>query len=867
MANLPPASAFNDPTVTEAQFKAAMELLLNNVASIDWVNSNSKFKAVQIVSGNDFNNLVADGLYYHWGANISQANAPNAPLYISGNLANGTMIVKNANPANTKNTTVYQVFFPHADGYGPFIRKVAQGTTEFGSTWHQLLTTENLYTFSTALTTGQDVLTLANGRYSIPSIAVGDSLLNMPTSPYKFGSIEVSTTTLGYKSIRFTPYGRDSNFYINKSYESNVWSGWKKFTDYDAATAYYDSVYSTKTALSLSVAEALNNVTQDKYFGKQFTQSELSGSVLYSAAYYAGYNNVTSSAGANFNAIKARIFNPSGGEVQYRVYMGAKVSVQATGNLVLQANVNSPDYSGVCKSFPQTDTGSAQIATLDQVVSIPANTPFVIVFRATALNTLRLYHVSSASGNITNRGFNIVALANQWGDSNISLTSVPTYTSAGFQLLLKLPSSDPVPTPTYTPTLVLPPEIYSLESLESNIYLDNILVEKYTLYDFDFTCTKGIHKERGWRWLPISSDAPATYSMNVSVNDPYTTSSLASATTNIILVDKNANSGVTKKVQVIGDSLVAAGSITQGLLNNASSDVMSVNLIGSLGTSPNLHEGRGGWTINDYTTVGRTYYQFTVSGVVTPPAINSATYTYGGGTFTVQEVNLSGGSGTITCSLTGTAPTNGSSGTLTKSNASAGDATIAFSNVQSLSGNPFWNATSSSIDYQNYLTTKSLAAPDIVVIQLGINDTFSLSSDQAVIDFCATAFPNLNTLINSILAVNATIKVAVCAPPSYASQDAFGYNYQNGQTSRRAKRNITTYNKQLFAYFKDKKASRIYVISGGVNVDTMNNFPESSVAVNARNTKTTIEQSNGVHPAASGYYQEADAIFAFIKSL
>uniref|UniRef100_UPI0018DBFB28 hypothetical protein n=1 Tax=Acinetobacter calcoaceticus TaxID=471 RepID=UPI0018DBFB28 len=140
-----------------------------------------------------------------------------------------------------------------------------------------------------------------------------------------------------------------------------------------------------------------------------------------------------------------------------------------------------------------------------------------------------------------------------------------------------------------------------------------------------------------------------------------------------------------------------------------------------------------------------------------------------------------------------------------------------------------------------------------------------LMSDQAVTDFCATAFPKLDVLINSILAVNANIKVTVCAPPSYASQDAFGNNYQNGQTSRRACKNITAYNDALFSYYKPKEANRIYTLSGGINVDSANNFPEATVAVNSRNTKTVIKQTNGVHPDTGGYYEEADAITPFIK--
>lgn len=60
-------------------------------------------------------------------------------------------------------------------------------------------------------------------------------------------------------------------------------------------------------------------------------------------------------------------------------------------------------------------------------------------------------------------------------------------------------------------------------------------------------------------------------------------------------------SGLTKKVLVIGDSLTHSGKITQGLLNNFASDAMGIELLGTRGTSPNLHEGRSGWSSYNYT--------------------------------------------------------------------------------------------------------------------------------------------------------------------------------------------------------------------------------------------------------------------------
>jgi lysophospholipase L1-like esterase len=73
-----------------------------------------------------------------------------------------------------------------------------------------------------------------------------------------------------------------------------------------------------------------------------------------------------------------------------------------------------------------------------------------------------------------------------------------------------------------------------------------------------------------------------------------------------------AGSGLTKKVLVIGDSLTQFGVFIAELVNLFSTDVMSVNFVGtrtasamdSAGITRSVnHEGRGGWTAKDYCTV------------------------------------------------------------------------------------------------------------------------------------------------------------------------------------------------------------------------------------------------------------------------
>lgn len=102
-------------------------------------------------------------------------------------------------------------------------------------------------------------------------------------------------------------------------------------------------------------------------------------------------------------------------------------------------------------------------------------------------------------------------------------------------------------------------------------------------------------------------------------------------------------------------------------------------------------------------------------------------------------------------------------------------------------------------------------------------------------------------------------------PPS-ADEDAFGASYSTGQTRWRFKRNIVIWARQLIAKYAGQEASRIYVVPTNTALDTVNNMSRAASApVNSRSSVNVTRQNNGVHPAASGYQQIGDALWAFLK--
>jgi lysophospholipase L1-like esterase len=404
---------------------------------------------------------------------------------------------------------------------------------------------------------------------------------------------------------------------------------------------------------------------------------------------------------------------------------------------------------------------------------------------------------------------------------------------------------------SFAAEIVLPPTVYVTEGREMSIYFDNVVAaDEWRDYAWDVVAA-GIpsSKQQSERWTYTSGGLVFTTNVTVAAHNKTSGSPIAMGTVEVKGQAAAAGTGQTPKCIFIGDSLTAAGTYTGELLTIAGVDALKIALHGTRGIAPNLHEGRSGWKIDDYATAGRTFYRFTVSGVVTAPAINLTEFSHNGSVYRVQELSLSGGAGTFTCErVSGTADPL-ASGTLTKT-VSTGDATVAFSAWTTVPGNPFW--IGGALNFPQYLTDRAIPVPDWVFVMLGINDEFA----------------KLDTLIASIKAAGAAIKIGLMTPtPPSFEQDAFATSYNVGQTRLRAKRNILLWNKFLIARYAGQTANRIYVVPTHVNLDTVNNMSRAAPApVNSRSTVQVARQNNGVHPATEGYYQIADTVWAFLKN-
>ncbi len=637
------------------------------------------------------------------------------------------------------------------------------------------------------LTSGQDILALNKaGYYEVSDGLIADSLINTPTqAKTKYGVYEVQTVAI-YKIIIFRPYGRDTSFYVNSSQENGVWSGWQTFSN----NATLDTIFASKALLNDTLSATIDALTQTKYFGKQYSESQLAGDLIYGGAIpYAGYAGVTTSA-ISFNSVVARLWSKGAGDIEYRIYTGDAVEYNVNGALIFNNNINKHSYSGVITDFPRSDIGKAQTIVLDKVVSIAAGTPFLIAFKNVNLQQFGLAFSESKIGDGIPQGFVSSSEVADWSSVaaiSSSASSAPyNLYQAGFQLKIATAGSGGGgQIIEHKPELVLPPKIYTLANLQSHIYPEHLLSEPHDEYLHAVATYRGNMTNRGWVWDVLPTEGAGQLGFTWTVSDKKTGKPLGSANSLVVITDKDVAG--TKNVMVIGDSYVNAGVMTQRLLDIAATNPLKINLVGTrtTGGATNKHEGRPGWTVANYAT--------------------------------------------------------------------------------NFAGNPFW--IGGKVDFSQYITANSLATPDIVFFELGVNDSFPMKTDEAVVDLTATAFAQLDTIIASIKAQNPAVKIALLTPPTYADQDAFGHDYGSAYTAWRCNRNIVVWNRELIKRYKDSEPQNIYVVGSGYNVDTQANYPTATQQVNSHNTNIVTVQSNSVHPADSGYKQIGDAMFAFMKAI
>ena len=408
--------------------------------------------------------------------------------------------------------------------------------------------------------------------------------------------------------------------------------------------------------------------------------------------------------------------------------------------------------------------------------------------------------------------------------------------------------------------IVLADTIHAVVGDTLQLYFRDIIkaVNPY-VYDILVTCTKGSQYPRFFEYTPVLGDVgTTTFNIQVKTNSGYV---LASKTVNLITKAVIQSPALMKHFLGVGDSGTTAGQwvieLSRRLIGTggtpAGAALSNIALVGRKVQNGVGWEGTGGWSWGGYTTTGSTAYRFYVTGVTTPPSIGAG-YMNNGVLFTVDEINITGGSGNFHCIASG-APQ--SSGVLTKSYGS-GDASITFNSYVAETGNPFWY--NGALDFTHYVNTYCGGTIECVMFYLGVN---SITPNQ--IDF-SSIITTAKIIIDHIHTCYPNCKVKIMGNALPTLQGGMGANYGALGTGYADAFGIV---RSLFELQKAYQAwcnnanyvSFMEYIGVTAEMDSENNLPVDNFAVNTRNPLTEKRSTNGFHVNDYGYGQIADSVF------
>ncbi len=172
-----------------------------------------------------------------------------------------------------------------------------------------------------------------------------------------------------------------------------------------------------------------------------------------------------------------------------------------------------------------------------------------------------------------------------------------------------------------------------------------------------------------------------------------------------------------------------------------------------------------------------------------------------------------------------------------------------------------------SLDVSRYLKENFAGtAPEFITIFLGVNDNFGCT-DATLEKNITSMFVYSDKLIRAIRSACPKAIIGIIPPvPPAASQDAFGDNYDCGQTRWQYRKNQHRVVERMVEKYSGQEAQGIFLVPAYVNIDCVSNYPAAEQPANARTSTTLRRMNNGVHPAAEGYRQIADSIFAWMEN-
>ena len=382
------------------------------------------------------------------------------------------------------------------------------------------------------------------------------------------------------------------------------------------------------------------------------------------------------------------------------------------------------------------------------------------------------------------------------------------------------------------------------------------------IYDVVFTCSKG---KAFTRFFEITPDTAETLPLNVSIYGEGH-KLLDSGVVNLVIRAKATSPQSTVNVLCVGDSLTNYGQWPKELYRRLTANdgtpigdnLSNINFIGTRENGGVHYEGYGGWTFASYNTanVGSNAKVITCTHDKTEADDQHSIYKDStNATWKLETIEA----GQIKIlAVSGEGADFPSTGTLTWVSGGVHHSNIVYTASANAPGNPFWDADEKKVDFEAYCEGLGVSGIDYVFVLLGWNNLGTTESAyktaaQTFIGNVKASYPNAKIVLMGL-----EIPARDGLANNYGANNGYAYYYK-----------VQQYAFEMDKWYEDIAADNTNVLHINIagQFDTENNMRTSTRLVNTRNPNTETYQSNGVHPAESGYLQIADAAYRAITGL
>ena len=378
------------------------------------------------------------------------------------------------------------------------------------------------------------------------------------------------------------------------------------------------------------------------------------------------------------------------------------------------------------------------------------------------------------------------------------------------------------------PAFYLPERIYAAPEIELNVYFREVFGSVVPQnFAFEARCPKGRAELTRWCFTPEKADAGASYRLVVRAWNDDGLVAAATTTVEVASAPKDPSRRVT--LALFGDSLTNCGFQDQVLKTMREAGYVGYEPVGARDPGGNRakYDGYGGYTFKSFFT------RYAVSEAE------------------IANVQDEAERAQLLALGTPVKVVDASRSRLLKS------PLVRIKNGQKVVDVKAW------LDKVN-----GGVAPDIVVIELGVNSVFGYVGGPAELHarIRRELLPELKGFIARLREDMPNATYFICTLPVGTSQDGYGANYGASYSEVQERQTFFALNREYDAFVKSLGDPKVRLMPVGHAVDPFAGYIQSPRPLSARVPKPVVRQVNAVHLSKAGGLQMGDAIAAALMA-